>query len=182
LDSHARELSFLARSVRRSTAALRGEIKEATASVGESALCQYLLAILLAVDEQVALLEKRSSEEGDDVARTAILQEIRFLNLTGRGLHEAAPWLKSLRKPELHLGVSYFLTEACDALLHGPAELILNPDMEYMYSTLALAPSFSRLLNELGGSVPDADPPVIINYPAFERDTLLLHAVLVHEL
>ena len=182
MDSHARELSFLAQSVRRSTAALRTEVAAVSADVGDSALCKYLVAILSAVDAQVALLEQRSSVESDETSRNAILQELRFLNLTGRGLHEAAPWLKSLRKPELHLGVSYFLSEACAALLHGPAELILNPDMEYMYSTLALAPSFTRLLTELGGAVPVADPPVVINYPALEQKTLLLHAVLVHEL
>lgn len=182
MDSHARELSFLAQSVRRSTSALRSEIHAVKAAVGDSALCAYLLDILTALEDQVSLLEQRSSQEHDEVARTAIVQQLRLLNLTGRGLHEATPWLKSLRKPELDLGVSYFLTEAGNALLHGPAELILNADVEYMYSTLALESSFTRLLTELGHASPEVDPPVIINYPALERDTLLLHSVLVHEL
>lgn len=163
MDSHARELSFLAQSVRRSTSALRIEINAVKAAVGDSALCAYLLDILAALEDQVALLEQRSSQELDEVARTAIVQQLRLLNLTGRGLHEATPWLKSLRKPELHLGVSYFLTEAGNALLHGPAELILNGDVEYMYSTLALESSFTRLLTELGHASPEVDPPVIIN-------------------
>jgi len=182
LDSHARERSFLAESVRRSTTALRREIEGVSDAGGASSLCAYLSTILSAIETRVAELGARSSQEQDDATRAAILDELRILNLTGRGLHEAMPWLASLRSPRLHLGLSYFLSEAASAILDGPAELILNPDDAYMYSTLALEPSFKRLLSELGSSPPDVDPPVVINYPALEQTTLLLHPVLIHEL
>jgi len=184
VDPHDGELAFLGSALRRSVQDLRQAIQGARApeQVRGAQLCAYLVAALDAIEARTVALEERFNSTTAEPEREAIVRELRHLNAGIRGLHEATPWLESLRTPSLSLGLVYFLEETSGILLKGTADLVMNRDAPYMYSTMGLEKSFALLLSELDSSVPEGPPPVVISYPRLEEERILLHPVFVHEL
>jgi hypothetical protein len=182
MDPHAHDFAFLKQSVLRLLAKLRERVERADSQEAPRQLCAYIHTCLKAVEEKVDQLDKDFSAAADDSERVAVNQELRLLNAIARGLHVATPWLESVEKPTLELGMGYFLEEAAAALLKTDVELIMNPHEEYMYSTLGLESPFSQLLSVLGESLPTGAVPIVINYPALEPESVLLHSVFIHEL
>ena len=83
-------------------------------------------------------------------------------------LHEAAPWVESTRQGTLGLGLVYFVDEMVAALLRSPADIVMSPTADYMYSTLYDIPKW--LEGALNVAIPDGPTAVVVAYPVHEPD------------
>jgi hypothetical protein len=119
--------------------------------------------------------------EAPPAVRRSFSRSIRDIILMLRAAHAAMPWLAATQEPSVNLG-SLYLTEELAALLVGSkVDLVMVPDVEFMYSTVSWP--FSEVIEETKGFTPQTHRrPIILYYPLSDSDRLLLHSIFSHEL
>ncbi len=95
-------------------------------------------------------------------------------------MQEAVAWTDASPVSNFGLGPLYFLEEAASVLITVPVDLVTVPLDEYLYATVSWP--FRRFLRERGVPLGPGPRPVVVFYPRQEADSVLLHALLVHEL
>ena len=65
-------------------------------------------------------------------------------------------------------------------LMKHPADVVISASDDYMYETTYKP--FAAPLLRLGGAYPTGVPPIVVQYPKHEPDSLFLHLIIAHEL
>jgi hypothetical protein len=98
-----------------------------------------------------------------------------------RAAHAAMPWLAATRSPNVNLGSLYATEECAETLVGKEVDLVVVPDVEFMYSTISWP--FLPVTNDTPGFTPRTKRrPIILHYPLSDGDRLLLHPLFAHEL
>lgn len=178
----AAELEFLAAAARRSIGDLRRSVDGVAVQAGGRG--EHFIAVVRAtLDALGARVQERQNDfaaAGDDAGRDAVIRQMRRTNRDVMAFHSFTPWIASAGDPSLGLGLIYFVRTMVAALLKHSADVITSPSMDYMYETTYKP--FAQALSRLGGTYPVGVPPIIVQYPAQEPDSLFLHLIIAHEL
>lgn len=188
MAERADDFAFLNASAKRTTdrlaahPALRSEEGERG-----HALADHVRHTLEAMRQRLAFNEQRFKDAVDDADREALLTQIRRLHSYVRWMHRGVPWLDTLERPTMPLGIRYFVDEAAKAVVQRPTDAVINADTEYSIETRP----FDIVLKYLRESTdsapalpaaPESPIPVVINFPLLEMESALLHADFAHEL
>jgi hypothetical protein len=178
LDALDDEFAFLALSVERAVA-----VQEPTAQhfldVSQSrggALARRFLRKYAAIREDVAYSRAAYEELDDEKLKRGAITEMR--TLVGRvreDLQRGLGWLDAARDPVLDVGTHYLLDFLACRLVDSKADVTVVTTADGSYSIDA------GVLLEADGSDDDG-VPIVVFIPRRERESGLLHPLIVHEL
>jgi hypothetical protein len=126
-------------------------------------------------------LTQQPDDQAPEKIRQSFSRSLRDLMLNLRAAHAAMPWLAATQTPSINLGSLYLAEECAEVLVGKAVDLVMVPDVEFMYSTESWP--FAEVVDDTDGFVPKTDRrPVVLHYPLSDSDRLLLHPIFAHEL
>lgn len=135
MDGDADDVQLLLASARQEIAALKSDprLRPFDGNRGK-ALRQHVLDLIGAAEHRIA---RGPTGEPPEMVRKSFSRSLRDVILILRAAHAAMPWIEATQSPSINLG-SLYLTEECAELLVGPGvDLVIVPDVEFMYSTIS---------------------------------------------
>jgi hypothetical protein len=176
------EFEFLVAAARRSIEDLRRSVAAVQSQPGGRG--SHFLGVvdetLNALDRAVSDRESDFAATVDDTDRRAVIGAMRTINHNVMGFHSITPWVESTLGSDLALGLIYFVDEMVKGLLQTPADVVITPNTDYMY-TVRHRP-FEQALRALGVTYPGTVSPLVIEYPIQEPASLFLHLIVGHEI
>jgi hypothetical protein len=178
----ANEFEFLVAAARRSIEDLRRSVAAVPSQPGGrgSHFLRVVDETLNALDRTVSGRESDFAAAVDETDRRAVIGAMRTINHNVMGFHSITPWVESTLGSNLALGLIYFVDEMVKGLLQGPADVVITPNTDYMYT--ARHRPFEQALRALGVTYPGAVSPLVIEYPIQEPASLFLHLIVGHEI
>ncbi len=179
MDGDADDVQLLLASAQQEIAALKGDprLRPFEGNRGK-ALRQHVLDLIGAAEHRIG---RQPFGDAPARVRKSFSRSLRDIILILRAAHAAMPWIEATQSPGINLG-SLYLTEECAEMLVGSkVDLVIVPDIEFMYSTISWP--FSEVIDETRGFSPKTDRrPIVLHYPLSDSNRLLLHAIFSHEL
>lgn len=179
MDGNPNDVELLLSSARQEIASLEGDprFKPFDGKRGE-ALRDHVLDLIGAAEHRLALDPGTGAPPSVSQSFSRTLRE-SILML--RAAHAAMPWLAATRSPSVNLGSLYATEECAEILVGKEVDLVVVPDVEFMYSTISWP--FLPVTNDTPGFTPRTTRrPIILHYPLSDGDRLLLHPLFAHEL
>lgn len=182
MAGHADSFAFVLASARRALEQVRTDERLVTPPPGRgAALAAHVSAMVELIGARITATEAQFATAHLEAAKEALVRNLRLYMQLARALHEALPWFERSGAPSVDLGTKYFTDEMASAIVGTGVETVSVPDSTYMYSTLSW-PFRLTALEYMKVDVADGTRPIVLFFPLKEAHSVLLHAIIAHEL
>lgn len=182
MAGHADAFAFVLASARRTLEQVRTDQRlERPAEGRGAALATHVAAMLQLIATRINTTEAQFTTAHSESAKGALVRNLRLYTQLARAVHEALPWFERAGGTSLDLGTKYFIDEMASAIVGQGVETVSVADSTYMYSTLSW-PFRITALDYFNVDVADGIRPIVLFFPLKEADSVLLHAIVAHEL
>jgi hypothetical protein len=146
-----------------------------------TALARHLTLAYDAIEGRISARMNQFKTTGDKSVKEDAIREMRRLVWDVRKLQHNLSWIDAAQKPPLDLGTTYYVEDIARSLVSDDVEVTIVATEGPSYATNS--DPYGPLIKAWGSGIPSDEPNVVVVFiPRRERDSGLLHPLIVHEL
>jgi hypothetical protein len=146
-----------------------------------TALAKHLTLAYDAIERRIGTRIDQFNAVDDESVKDDAIREMRRLVWDVRKLQHNLSWIDAAQNPPLDLGTTYYVEDIARSLVSDDVEVTIVATEGASYATNS--DPYEPLIRDWGSGTPANEPTVIVVFiPRRERDSGLLHPLIVHEL